>query len=120
MDALDTHLIGPLRPYLSLLTHNLPGPLDNLALSLLGPTCHATLLDRLDFSAANRPCLSLALSKALGIAIVSASAIVKIPQLVKLASSRSAAGVSFAAVALETAALVISLAYNARSGSTLR
>lgn len=116
MDSLDSLLIAPLRPYLSLITRNLPAPLDNLAASLLGPACHASLVQSLDFTTANRACVSLAISKALGIAIVAASAIVKVPQLLKLLNSRSAAGLSFLAVLLETISLVISLAYNARSG----
>ena len=114
MDILDRTLT-PLKPNLRTLTTSLPTPLDNLALSLLGPQCHASLLQRLDFSTRNSACTSLALSKALGIAIISAASIVKVPQLIKLATSQSAAGLSFTSYLLETASFVITLAYSVRN-----
>jgi len=106
-------LFDALRPYLQPITSNLPTPLNNLALSLLGPHCHKTLLHSFD---PNPPCLSLALSKSLGLFIIAASSVVKIPQLLKLLSSKSPAGVSFSAYLLETTAYIISLAYNKRQG----
>lgn len=115
MDALDA-AITPLRPYLQPLLKQLPSPVQDAAESLLGPACHSKLLSDLDFSAANKECVRLAVSKALGLGVVSASAVVKIPQLLKLLSSRSARGVSFLSYALETASFVIALAYNVRRG----
>ena len=41
---------------------------------------------------------------------------VKIPQIVKLVSAQSGAGISFASYLLETVAYLITLAYSARSG----
>jgi len=108
------NLLQPLRPYLQPITSHLPSPLNSLALSLLGPTCHRSLLLNLDLSSANSPCLKLGISKALGLGIISASSIVKIPQLLKLLNSQSAAGLSFLSYVLETASFVISLAYNVR------
>jgi mannose-P-dolichol utilization defect protein 1 len=61
-------------------------------------------------------CIKLAVSKGLGIAIVGASAIVKVPQILKLISSKSSSGISFFSYLLETSAMIISLAYNYRQG----
>lgn len=104
-----------LRPLLQPLTHNLPTPIRDLGLSLLGPSCYRTLI--LDIDPASSPlCLKLALSKGLGIGIILASSIVKVPQILKLLSSRSASGLSFLAYLLETTAYLVGLAYNVRSG----
>lgn len=104
-----------LRSTLQPLTHNLPSPLSTLGTNLLGPQCYKTLI--LDLDPVSSPaCLKLALSKTLGLGIIAASSIVKIPQILKLLRSRSAAGVSFLSYALETAGFVASLAYNARQG----
>ncbi|PHH66249.1 hypothetical protein CDD81_7842 [Ophiocordyceps australis] len=103
-----------LRPLLQPVTHNLPSPLRHLGTSLIGPACYKTLV--LDIDPSDSACLGLAISKGLGLGIVAASSIVKIPQILKLVGSRSAAGVSFLAYLLETAAYLIALAYNVRSG----
>ncbi|KAI9726301.1 MAG: hypothetical protein M1828_001574 [Chrysothrix sp. TS-e1954] len=115
MDTLN-NVLTPLKPTLQSLTTNLPSPLQDLALSLLGQQCYRTLLLQLDLSASNSACTQLAISKTLGLAIVSASSIVKIPQLLKLLNSQSAAGLSFLSYLLETASFVITLAYNVRHG----
>lgn len=96
------------------ITHNLPGPVADLALSLLGATCYRTLL--LDVDLSNQTCLKLAVSKGLGIGIIAASSVVKVPQILKLVRSKSAEGVSFVSYFLETTAYLIGLAYNIRSG----
>jgi mannose-P-dolichol utilization defect protein 1 len=93
-------------------TKNLPAPLRDAAVSLLGDKCYSALL--LDVDLTDVDCVKLAISKALGVAIVGVSAIVKLPQLVNLLSSQSAAGVSFLSYALETVAYVITLSYNVR------
>jgi len=103
-----------LRSALQPITHNLPLPLRNLATSLLGPACYKHLL--LDLDPSNTACLKLAISKALGIGIILASSIVKIPQILKLTRSQSAHGISFLSYVLETASYLISLAYNVRQG----
>lgn len=103
-----------LRPYLSPLTHSLPAPLVRLGHSLLGPTCYAQLL--LDLDLRPSPCLSLAVSKALGLGIIALSSIVKVPQILKLTRARSAAGISLLGCALETSAYLVTLAYSARQG----
>lgn len=114
MDSLDSALAS-LKPTLRTITSSLPQPIDNFALSLLGPQCHASLLQRLDFSSRNSACMQLAISKALGTAIITAASIVKVPQLIKLAQSQSAAGLSFTSYLLETASFTITLAYSVRN-----
>jgi mannose-P-dolichol utilization defect protein 1 len=115
MDSID-RLITPARPYLQTVTSNLPKPLADFGLSLLGQKCYRSLVLNLDVRSSNSACLSLAVSKALGVAIISASSIVKIPQLLKLLNSQSAAGVSFLSILLETISYVITLGYNVRHG----
>lgn len=115
MDAIDS-VIAPLKPTLRTITTSLPGPIDNFAITLLGPKCHASILQRLDLSARNGECLQLAISKALGTAIIAVASVVKVPQLIKLALSQSAAGMSFTSYLLETASFTITLAYSVRNG----
>jgi mannose-P-dolichol utilization defect protein 1 len=81
---------------------------------LVGPDCFRTLF--LDLDSSSAVCLNLLISKAIGIGIIVASSIVKVPQILKLLSSGSAQGVSFHSYALETASYTISLAYNVRQG----
>ena len=108
MEALSANL----RPLLQPITRSLPDPIVNLGISTLGPVCYTTLVA--DINLADTACLRLALSKGLGLAIVSASSIVKLPQILKLLSSKSASGISFLSYLLETSAFLIGLAYNVR------
>lgn len=110
MDALSSAL----KPVLQPITHNLPAPIRDLGVSIIGETCYSSLL--LDVNLEDQVCLKLAISKALGIGIIAASSIVKVPQILKIARSRSAAGVSFLSYLLETVAYIISLSYNVRNG----
>ncbi|KAL8786494.1 MAG: hypothetical protein Q9195_008199 [Heterodermia aff. obscurata] len=103
-----------LRSALQPITHNLPTPLYTFGNNLLGPQCYKTII--LDLTLTDAPCIKLAISKALGLAIISFSSIVKIPQILKLLQSQSASGVSFLAYMLETGGFVATLAYNARQG----
>ncbi|KAF1834507.1 mannose-P-dolichol utilization defect 1 protein [Decorospora gaudefroyi] len=96
------------------ITHNLPQPIADLGESLLGPTCYKTLVYNVDLTATE--CVKLAISKGLGIGIIGASSIVKVPQLVKLINSQSAEGLSFLSYLLESGAYLISLSYNVRHG----
>lgn len=59
-------------------------------------------------------CLKLAISKALGIGIVVAGSIVKLPQLLKLLNAQSGSGLNLWGYLLETLAYTITLAYNVR------
>lgn len=102
-----------LRPYLLPLTHNLPHPLPTLGANLLTPDCYNQLILRLSLQG---PCLTLAISKLLGLGIITLSSVVKIPQILKLLSSRTASGVSFLSYLLETFAYLVTLLYSARRG----
>ncbi|OJJ44593.1 hypothetical protein ASPZODRAFT_144558 [Penicilliopsis zonata CBS 506.65] len=114
MDVLQQAVIHPLQPVLRPIVSALPEPVHDAVISLIGAPCHSALL--LDLDVTEDPaCTSLAISKALGIAIVGASAIVKVPQILKLVQSRSSAGVSFVSYALETTSLLITLSYGVRN-----
>ncbi|KAJ5631458.1 Mannose-P-dolichol utilization defect 1 protein [Penicillium longicatenatum] len=104
----------PILVYLRQIIALVPKPIHDLIISLIGADCHRTLLLDLDLTK-DPACLSLAVSKALGLAIVGASAVVKLPQILKLINSRSSAGVSFISYALETASLLITLSYGVRN-----
>ncbi|KAI1326974.1 mannose-P-dolichol utilization defect 1 protein [Xylariaceae sp. FL0255] len=109
MEALRSAL-QPLRP----ITNNLPGPIRDLGESIIGETCYKTLVLQLDPTHAD--CLKYAVSKGLGIGIIGASSIVKVPQILKLTQSKSADGISFLSYLLETSSFLITLAYNIRNG----
>lgn len=115
MEQVQQLVLDPLKPYLSAITHNLPAPVNDVAISLLGEKCHAALLLDIDF-APHPECVSLAISKALGIGIITAASVVKVPQIIKLVKSQSSEGLSFTSYLLETASFVITLAYNMRNG----
>ncbi|KAH6991046.1 hypothetical protein BKA56DRAFT_628446 [Ilyonectria sp. MPI-CAGE-AT-0026] len=103
-----------LRSAIQPITHNLPAPIRDLGVSIIGETCYSSLL--LDINFEDVDCIKLGVSKGLGIGIIAASSIVKVPQILKLINSRSADGVSFLSYLLETTAYIISLAYNIRNG----
>lgn len=102
-----------LRSVLSPITQNLPAPIQDAATQLLGDSCSRSLVH--DLAITDSVCMKLAVSKALGIAIVGASSVVKVPQIIKLINSGSAEGVSFIGYLLETASFMISLVYNVRN-----
>lgn len=102
-----------LRATLQPVTRSLPAPLLKLGIDLLGAECYRSLVLEIDMSDSH--CVKLGISKALGVGIVAASAVVKVPQILKLVQSQSARGVSLLSYLLETVALLITLAYSARS-----
>lgn len=110
MDSLRTTL----QPILQPITHNLPEPIRNLGVSIIGEQCYSSLI--LNIDVADTECLKFAVSKALGIGIVGASGIVKVPQIINLVRSKSASGVSFLSYLLETTSFLVSLAYSSRRG----
>ena len=116
MDILQGSIIQPLQPYLRPIVSVVPKPVHDAAISLIGPSCYDTLILKLDVPA-NPECVSLAISKVLGLAIVGVSSVVKVPQILKLVESGSSAGVSFVSYALETAGLLINVSYNVRNHS---
>ncbi|EEH18087.1 hypothetical protein PABG_00650 [Paracoccidioides brasiliensis Pb03] len=111
--TLQTNLLIPLQSYLKPVTLILPEHFSDIFVSLLGEHCYTTLIGSLDVTS-DPACVRLAISKFLGIAIVSLSSIVKVPQILKILSSRSSAGISFTSYALETTSLLIILSYNTR------
>ncbi|KAI5284346.1 hypothetical protein KEM54_001403 [Ascosphaera aggregata] len=111
--SLQDNLLTPLRPHLQPIIASLPPQVHDFLISLLGEKCHSNLILHLDVIS-NPDCLVLALSKGLGLGIVTLSSVVKVPQIIKLLKSQSASSVSFVSYALETASLLITLAYNAR------
>ena len=115
MDQLQKLVLDPIAPIILPITTNLPVPAKNALVNLLGITCYENLVLNLNVTS-NPECLSLAISKALGIAIITAASVVKVPQIIKLARSQSAEGLSFSSYVLETASFLINLAYNVRSG----
>ncbi|KAL4948641.1 hypothetical protein BDW69DRAFT_89219 [Aspergillus filifer] len=114
MDAIQKTIVEPLQPILRPVVASVPQPVHDAIVSLIGSNCHDTLVVNLDL-AQNPECTSLAISKALGIGIVGASGIVKVPQILKLIRSGSSSGVSFVSYALETASLLITLSYGVRN-----
>ncbi|KAL8989892.1 MAG: hypothetical protein Q9169_008255 [Polycauliona sp. 2 TL-2023] len=104
-----------LRSYLQPLTHNLPTPLAHLLSTLLTPTCYNQLILRLDLSPSS-PCLSLAISKLLGLGIITLSSVVKIPQIINLLNAKSGKGISLLSYLLETASYLVTLVYGIRMG----
>lgn len=111
---------------LTSITRNLPWFIKDPATSLLGTNsfwerrlinktgkhCYAVLVENLNLFDAD--CLKLGISKALGLGIVVAGSIVKLPQLLKLIHAKSGAGLSISGYILETIAYIITLAYNVR------
>ncbi|KAI2604605.1 mannose-P-dolichol utilization defect 1 protein [Hypoxylon sp. NC1633] len=99
---------------LRVITNNLPSPIRDLGVSIIGETCYKTLILELDPT--DSECLKLAISKGLGIGIIGASATVKVPQITKIVRTKSASGISLLSYLLETSSYLISLAYNVRNG----
>lgn len=105
-------IMDALRSVAQPITQNLPKPIADLGVSLLGPVCYKKLI--LDIDPTQTECVKFAISKGLGIGIIAASSIVKVPQLIKLINSQSAEGLSFLSYLLESSAYLISLSYNVR------
>jgi len=87
-----------------------------LYLGLMSPACFEQIIVNLDLFSGDAACLKLAISKALGLAIVVGSSLVKLPQVLKIAASGSGEGISFTGVLLELVAVTFSGAYSYASG----
>ncbi|KAJ2357097.1 hypothetical protein GGF43_001669, partial [Coemansia sp. RSA 2618] len=92
----------------------LPDILRNPLAALIGEPCTQTLIDELNLF--DPLCLRHAVSKGLGLGIVLGGCVVKLPQLAKILSSRSVAGISLSSYVLEILANAITIAYNFRQG----
>jgi len=73
--------------------------LSSGGIGLLTDECASVYLD--DFDVLNVDCAKATISKALGLAIITASTIVKLPQILNMLKAKSAAGLSFVSTALE-------------------
>lgn len=109
-------LFAALRPYITPYSAALPSAVAAPLSHLLTPECYSALLVRFD-PASDPACVQLALSKAIGVVIISLSTVIKVPQLFKLLNSRSSRGLSFTSYLLETTGYLCTLAYNFRSGN---
>lgn len=92
---------------------NWPQWIRKLSVRLVGDECTSELLDQ--FNIKNIPCVKLAASKTLSLGIICGAMIVKVPQILKVLLSRSAEGLSFLSVVMETLAASIAFAYNFRA-----
>ncbi|KAF4531003.1 hypothetical protein B566_EDAN009747 [Ephemera danica] len=81
-----------------------------LCLTLLTPECYDEFF--VNFNFLDIPCLKAALSKALGLAIIAGSMLVKVPQITKIVGGKSAEGISIASVSLELFAITANTAYS--------
>ena len=79
-------------------------------LGLMTPNCFESLVVNLNVSDA--ACVKSAVSKTLGLGIVVGSSLVKLPQVLKIAGSGSAEGISFTSVLLELLAITFGGAYS--------
>lgn len=76
--------------------------------------CYETLIYQLNLD--SPVCLRQSISKLLSFGIVLGGSIVKVPQILKIVSSKSARGLSLTSYLLDTAGLGITVAYNVREG----
>jgi mannose-P-dolichol utilization defect protein 1 len=72
--------------------------------------CVETLV--VDWDVLNAECLKIVASKTLGYAIIFASVLVKLPQVIKMMGARSGKGISLSSVILELAAISATVAYS--------
>jgi len=69
-----------------------------------------------DFDFFDGDCLKYSLSKGLGLGIIAGSILVKVPQIVKILGSKSAAGITLISVVMELFAISSNMAYSYSSG----
>ncbi|BFZ55354.1 hypothetical protein PYCC9005_002394 [Savitreella phatthalungensis] len=104
-----------IRPIIQSVTRNLPPVVSEQLVLLLGSQkCYKSIVENVNLQ--DIDCLKLCVSKGLGIGIVLAACVVKVPQILKIVRSRSGEGVSVLSYLLETTAFLITLAYNVRQG----
>eukprot|EP00112_Aurelia_sp_Birch-Aquarium-sp1_P009997 Seg2158.6 transcript_id=Seg2158.6/GoldUCD/mRNA.D3Y31 product="Mannose-P-dolichol utilization defect 1 protein" protein_id=Seg2158.6/GoldUCD/D3Y31 len=84
------------------------------ALMLIPRRCHDEFFINMNFF--DVPCLKIALAKALGYAIVLGSAMVKIPQIIKVLQAKSVVGLSLLSMMMELTALLFTTSYSLGKG----
>ncbi|KAK9462056.1 uncharacterized protein V1516DRAFT_673628 [Lipomyces oligophaga] len=103
-------------------TRLLPEFVVSIGQSLFGDVCYKILIYDAGLlvippqDQAVLPCAKLAFSKLLGLLIVIASSVIKLPQIIKLINAQSAVGVSIIGTVLEAASYLIMFAYAVRFG----
>ncbi|XP_064615370.1 mannose-P-dolichol utilization defect 1 protein-like [Liolophura sinensis] len=90
-------------------TSIIPSVLEPWVQIVVPQPCYDRFFIDLDFL--NVLCLKVVLSKSLGFAIILGSVLVKLPQILKIISAKSAEGISFVGVILELAAISSTAAY---------
>ncbi|KAJ8726166.1 hypothetical protein PYW07_000864 [Mythimna separata] len=81
-----------------------------LLLSVLTEKCFEEYFEKFNFL--DGPCFTATLSKGLGIGIIAGSILVKVPQILKILSSKSAEGINVYGVYLELFAITANFAYS--------
>lgn len=84
---------------------------------VISPECFDTFFQKNDFL--NVPCLKSSLSKCLSLGIVLGSFLLKVPQIIKILTSKSAKGISLLSSFLELVNYTLSVAYHVRHGNPL-
>ncbi|KAL0894540.1 hypothetical protein ABMA27_013114 [Loxostege sticticalis] len=87
-----------------------------LLLSILSEKCYDEYFINYNFT--DVPCFKSTLSKGLGIGIIAGSILVKVPQILKILSSKSAEGINIYGVYLELFAITANFAYSYVMGFT--
>jgi mannose-P-dolichol utilization defect protein 1 len=102
-------------------TLKVPRVLLNLSDKLVGPSCTSQLFESFQIwplSTKDPACTKLLLRKSLNLGIVSGSALVKLPQILKVLLNQSAKGLSLFGQVLELTASTLGGVYNFRKGNS--
>ena len=88
--------------------------MDSVISYVIGPKCYRTFFMEGDFM--DVPCLKYSISKGLGYGIVVGSAIMKLPQILKIVMNRDVTGLNAMSFYMECAAFLPSIVYNFLKG----
>ena len=88
--------------------------MDSIISYVIGPKCYRTFFMEGDFT--DVPCLKYSVSKGLGYGIVVGSAIMKLPQILKIVMNRDVTGLNAMSFYMECAAFLPSIVYNFLKG----
>lgn len=81
--------------------------------TLYSPVCCTKIIKNFDFDDAD--CMKLVFTKSLGYGIILGASAVKLPQVLKIMSARSGAGITFVGVLLELMAITFNASYSFRN-----
>jgi mannose-P-dolichol utilization defect protein 1 len=85
---------------------------DDFVLFFFRRDCYELFFTKFDFT--NAECLKITISKGLGYAIIAGSAILKVPQILKIVKAGSVEGISKSLFYLETLTLLHAATYSIR------